>query len=155
MFARVVMIASFVAAGSLIAADEKNTDAPVADSKTPAKVSPEILKFLGIKLNLRVSDMAPALTLLWQLKLADIPLTVAETKRVSEKKISLELVDTPLAEALRMINTKSGCQYRIVKNEIRLAMPDEWKEIDAGKTTFEKLLPPPEKTEDATAEKKK
>lgn len=157
MFARMVMIALLLAAGSLIAADGKKADAPppAADSKTPANVGPEILKFLETTITLKVTDMQPALALMWQLKLTDIDLTVVQTKRVSEKRVTFELTDVTLAEALRQINTKTGCQYRIVKNEIRMAMPEDWKDIDAGKVTFEKLLTPPEKNEESTAEKKK
>ncbi len=125
---------------------EKRAPAPSAkeggapqESKPPAAVGKEVLHFLETKINLKVSDMSPALSLSWQLRLADIPLKSRETQSVSAKLVSFELVDVTLAEALRHISTKSGCKYRIVKNDILMATPEEWTEIDAGKKTFEAL----------------
>lgn len=158
---RILVIGSLVLAGSLYAADGEAAKpaAPAKDaavsknSEPPAAVSKDLLKFLEVRINLRVSDMSPALALLWQLKLGDVPLTVRESKSVSEKKVTFDLVDVTLAEALRTINTKTGCQYRIVKSEIQLALPEEWAEVDAGKTSFDKLAPQ-EKAAAPAAEKK-
>jgi len=122
-----------LAAVSLCAADAPKESVP------PAPVSEEVMRFLGAKLNLKVSDMDPALALEWQLRLADIPLPIESTEKASAKKVSFELVDVTLAEALRTISKNTGVQYRIVGKSIRLAMPEEWKEIDAGKKRFEEL----------------
>ena len=156
MFKRVFIVGALVVGGALCAAEGNAApakDSAVAtNSEPPAAVSKDLLKFLETKINLKVSKMSPQLALAWQLKLADVPLTVRETKQVAEKKLDFELVDTTLAEALRVINTKTGCKYRIVKNEIRLAMPEEWADVDTGKTTFDKLVP--EEKAAAPAEKK-
>lgn len=154
MFKRVFIVGAVIFGGALCAAEGNAASSKEAtsNSEPPAAVSKDLLKFLEVKLNLKVSKMSPQLALAWQLKLADVPLTVRETKAVAEKKVDFDLVDTTLAEALRVINTKTGCKYRIVKNEIRLAMPEEWADIDSGKTTFDKLVP--EEKAAAPAEKK-
>lgn len=122
-----------LAAVSLAAADAPKDSAP------PAPVSEEVMRFLGVMLNLRVTDMDPATALEWQLRLADIPLTVEATEKAGAKKVTFDLVDVTLAEALRTVSKNTGAQYRIVGKAIRLAMPEEWKEIDAGKKRFEEF----------------
>lgn len=117
----------------LSAADAKKDSAP------PAPVSEEVMRFLSTSLNLRVTDMDPAIALDWQMRLADLPLTIESTEKASAKKVSFELIDVSLAEALRTISKNTGAEYRFAGKTIRLAMPEEWKEIDAGKKRFEDL----------------
>lgn len=138
-----MLFLSFAICSHGVAAEEaaaSTKDAETQDSKTPAPLSKEVLAFLNSKLTLKVADMSPKLALSWQLKLADIPLEIRESKTVAAKKVSFELVEKTLAEALRTIGTKCGCQYRIVKNEIRMAMPEEWAQVDAGKASFDDLV---------------
>jgi hypothetical protein len=156
MFRQALALTALLAIGSACASEaaskpEKDTSPGAQNSEPPAPVDKKLLEFLQTKINLKVSGMSPQLALAWQLKLADIPLTPRASKTVAEKKVDFELADVTLAEALRTVNTKTGCQYRIVKNEIRMAMPEEWKEIDAGKTTFEKIVP--EEKSEAAAKK--
>lgn len=130
---RVVCVLAMLAAVSLSAADAPK------DSVPPAPVSEEIMRFLAVNITLKVGDMEPSTALAWQLRLAEIPLTIECTEKVSTKKVSFELVDTPLAGALRTVSQKTGSEFRIQGKAIRLAMPEEWKEIDAGKKRFEDL----------------
>lgn len=123
---------------ALFAVSLSAADAP-KDSAPPAPVSEEVMRFLGVTINLRVTDMDPGTALEWQLRLADIPLSVEATEKASAKKVAFELVDVTLAEALRTVSKNTGAQYRIVGKAIRLAMPEEWKEIDAGKKRFEEM----------------
>lgn len=119
---------------SLVAADAPKDSAP------PAPVSEEVMRFLGARITLKVVDMEPGTALGWQLRLAEVPLGIESTEKASAKRTSLDLVDATLAEALRTISKNTGVQYRIVGKSIRLAMPEEWKEIDAGKKRFEDLI---------------
>jgi len=122
-----------LAAVSLTAADAAKDSAP------PAPVSEEVMRFLGATITLAVTDMNPSVALEWQMRLADIPLTIETTEKASAKKVTFELRDVTLAEALRTVSKNTGVQYRIVGKAIRLAMPEEWKEIDAGTKRFEEL----------------
>ncbi len=132
---------SLTAACAVSAADAAPASAsgPMKDSKPPAAVGPELLRLLNTKINLAVKDMAPSLALAWQLRLAEIPLAIEASDSVEAQRVSFELQDVTLAEALRKIANATGAQYRIEAKTIRLALADEWKAIDAGTKRFEQL----------------
>lgn len=110
------------------------------EAVSPATVSDEVMRFLSVKLTRRVTDMEPSLALEWQLKVENIPLVIEATGKANATRVSFELVDATLAETLRTISSNTGVHYRIVGKTIFLAMPEEWKEIDAGKKRFEDLV---------------
>jgi len=115
-------------------------DSEIRKSEPPAPLSEEVLRFLNGKITLRVTEMSPALALNWAFyKGKDIPLKPRQSKTIAARKMNFEFDEVTLATALRIIGTMCDCQYRIVKGEIRMATAEEWAQMDAGMTDFEKI----------------
>lgn len=111
----------------------------VAVSPAPAVVNPDVAKFLTRHMTMEFSDTPPAEALGMQMELLGANLKIAATPKARATKLTLALTDVSGAEALRRVSEKTGLGYRFSGNILRLATADEWKEIDAGKTTFEEL----------------
>jgi len=108
-------------------------------SPAPAVVNPEVAKFLTQKMTLGFADVVPADALEMQMSLLGAGLKIACTAQAGKKTLTITLTDVSGAEALRVMSEKTGLGYRFAGNTLRLATADEWKEIDAGKKTFEEL----------------
>jgi len=121
-----------------------DTPSESESSRTPAPVNEEILRFLSGRVFLVFPDMSPSLILKWQMRVADVPLVVVCSDKAAAKSVALKFEGETLAEAVRTVSQKTGTEFRFVKDTVRIATKEEWKEIDGGITTFEKLQKEPE-----------
>lgn len=110
-----------------------------AKSPAPAPVNPAVMTFLTRTMTMDFSDTPPADALGMQFGLIGARIKVAGTAKAREKKLTMKLENVTGAEALRAVGEKTGLEYRIAAETIRLATPEEWKQIDAGTVTFEEL----------------
>jgi len=111
-----------------------------AQSPAPAPVNPAVMTFLSRKVSMEFESTPPAEALQMQFHLMGARIKVASTPKAWEKKLTLRLENATGAEALRTVGEKTGLGYRIVADTIRLATPEEWKQIDAGTVKFEDLV---------------
>jgi len=110
-----------------------------AQSPAPVPVNPAVATFLTRTMTMEFESTPPVDVLEMQFELIGARIKVAATPKAREKTLTVKLTNVTGAEALRTVGEKTGLGYRIAADTIRLAAPEEWKQIDAGTVKFEDL----------------